>query len=133
MGENHLIDTNVANYFLNGVLPSQSLPFMRTVFDGGVNLSVVTKIELLGWSFPDVSSSSSAEHFVDSSTIYTLTDAVVSQTIALRKAHKIKLPDAIIAATAIVYGLTLISRNDKDFIGIPSLSYRNPFGEPTER
>lgn len=127
MGENYLIDTNVAIYFLNGVLPPQSLPFMRSVFDSGVNLSVITKIELLGWSFPDDLSTHSAEQFVEASTIYSLTDEVVSQTIALRKFHKIKLPDAIIAATAIVYGLMLISRNDKDFISIPSLSYRNPF------
>lgn len=127
MGENYLIDTNVAIYFLNGVLPAQSLNFMRSVFDSGVNLSVITKIELLGWSFSDELSTNSAERFVEASTIYSLTDEVVSQTIALRKSHKIKLPDAIIAATAIVYGLMLISRNDKDFISIPSLSYRNPF------
>jgi len=133
MGENYLIDTNVAIYFLNGVLPPQSLPFMRSIFDSGANLSVITKIELLGWSFPGVSSSNSAEQFVDTSTIYALTDAVVSLTIILRKAYKIKLPDAIIAATAIVYDLTLISRNDKDFVGIPSLAYRNPFSEPTEK
>ena len=127
MGESYLIDTNVAIYFLNGVLPSQSLPFMRSVFDGEVNLSVITKIELLGWSFPDDLSTNSAEQFVEASTIYSLTDEVVSQRITLRKSHRIKLPDAIIAATAIVHGLTLISRNGKDFITISSLSYRNPF------
>lgn len=127
MGADFLIDTNVAIYFLNGVLPPQSLPFMRSVFDSGVNLSVITKIELLGWSFPDDASSNSAEQFVDTSTIYALTDAVVSQTIALRKAYKIKLPDAVIAATALVYDLTLLSRNDKDFLHISGLSYRNPF------
>jgi predicted nucleic acid-binding protein len=127
MGENYLIDTNVAIYLLDGVLPPQSLPFMRSVLDSGLNLSVITKIELLGWSFPDASSRNSAEQFVDTAIIYGLTDAVVSQTIALRKAYKIKLPDALIGATAMVYGLTLISRNDRDFLSIPSLAYLNPF------
>ena len=50
-----------------------------------------------------------------------------SSSIELRKARKIKLPDAIIAATAIVHDLILVSRNDKDFAAIPSLRYSNPF------
>jgi predicted nucleic acid-binding protein len=37
------------------------------------------------------------------------------------------MPDAIIAATAIVLDYTLLSRNDKDFIQISELKYVNPF------
>jgi predicted nucleic acid-binding protein len=51
-----------------------------------------------------------------------LDENVVKQTIAIRKTHKIKLPDAVIAATALVYGLSLISRNEADFKKIPHLS-----------
>ncbi len=38
----------------------------------------------------------------------------------------IKLPDAIIAATALVHGLTLITRNTKDFNRIEQLDVVNP-------
>lgn len=37
------------------------------------------------------------------------------------------LPDAVIAATALIHDLTLISRNDKDFTSIPLLKYVNIF------
>jgi len=40
---------------------------------------------------------------------------------------KIKLPDAVIAATALVHGLELISRNESDFKKIPGLAVVNPF------
>ena len=65
--------------------------------------------------------------FISDSIILSLTDEVVERTIELRKLYKIKLPDAIIAATAIVHDFTLISRNDKDFARITELKYLNPF------
>ncbi len=52
--------------------------------------------------------------FVKASVVYNLDEAIILKTVELRKTYKIKLPDAIIAATAIVHGLTLISRNLKD-------------------
>lgn len=127
MDEGFLIDTNIAIYFLEGVLPSQSLPFMRSVLSGGIKLSVITQIELLGWQSKDGDKAMVTEEFVKKSVCYPLDEAVIQKTIALRKQLKIKLPDAIIAATALVYDLTLVSRNDKDFLAIPELSYRNPF------
>jgi predicted nucleic acid-binding protein len=41
--------------------------------------------------------------------------------------HNIKLPDAIIAATALVYELTIITRNTKDFEKIEGLNVINPY------
>jgi predicted nucleic acid-binding protein len=56
-----------------------------------------------------------------------LSDEIVNETIELRKTKRMKLPDAIIAATAIVHNLCLVSRNDKDFDKIPNLFYTNPY------
>ncbi len=56
-----------------------------------------------------------------------LTELVVKQTILLRKQNKTKLPDVIIAATAIVFDLTLITRNTNDFKNIPNLTVINPY------
>lgn len=39
----------------------------------------------------------------------------ISATIALRKIYKIKLPDAVIAATSLAHGLSLITRDEADF------------------
>jgi len=56
-----------------------------------------------------------------------LTEEVEKQTIQIRKIKKIKLPDAIIAATAMVYNLTLVTHNMDDFKSIQGLKIINPF------
>ncbi|WP_257666684.1 PIN domain-containing protein [Parapedobacter tibetensis] len=60
------------------------------------------------------------------SAIIGVDEHVISETIRIRKTHKIKLPDALIAATAIVNNLTLIADNDKDFLMVSALKYINP-------
>jgi predicted nucleic acid-binding protein len=56
-----------------------------------------------------------------------LNDKVVNKTIELRRKHKKKLPDTIIATTAIVHGLTLATRNVTDFKSIENLPILNPW------
>jgi predicted nucleic acid-binding protein len=58
---------------------------------------------------------------------YQLNDIVISKTILLRQQHKIKTPDAIIAATALIHNLTLVSRNTVDFKSISGLKVINPY------
>jgi predicted nucleic acid-binding protein len=53
---------------------------------------------------------------------------IVQKTISIRKSKKIELPDAIIAATALVHGFTLISRNTSDFKNIMGLKVIDPYG-----
>lgn len=47
--------------------------------------------------------------------------------IVIRKHFRVKLPDAIIAATALVHDLSLITRNYNDFKKIQSIEILNPF------
>jgi hypothetical protein len=49
------------------------------------------------------------------------------KTADIRKQYKLKLPDAIIAATDLIYDLTLITRNTKDFQNIPGIATVNPW------
>jgi predicted nucleic acid-binding protein len=65
--------------------------------------------------------------FIDAAIIYDLNDDVVNTNIAICKQQKIKLPDAIIAATALIYDLSLINRNTKDFENIYGLQIVNPW------
>lgn len=127
MGQRFLIDTNIAIYFLDGHLPASSLPLMSRVINQESNISVITKIELLGWKFPNPNKFDITSAFIDYSNIFPLSEDIVAKTIEIRQQYKIKLPDAIIAATAIVFDFTLISRNDKDFSNIKELQYFNPF------
>ena len=127
MGQPTLLDTNIFIYLTKGGLDEPTLLRLRSATSSGFNLSVISKIELLGYAFPTIEEKEQAESFIKASTIFALNDDIVDKTIELRKARKIKLPDAIIAATAIVHNMILISRNDKDFAPIPSLRYSNPF------
>jgi predicted nucleic acid-binding protein len=65
--------------------------------------------------------------FFESSTILGLSDGIVNKTIQIRQKQKIKLPDAVIASTALMNGLVLITRNTKDFRAIPDLEVINPY------
>jgi toxin FitB len=56
-----------------------------------------------------------------------LNDDIVDKTIAIRKTQRIKLPDAIVAATALVYALILVTRNTLDFKNIRGLKLIDPF------
>lgn len=58
--------------------------------------------------------------------VFNLDETIIVKAIELRRNHKTKLPDAIIAATAIVYDVTLITRNTKDFQNITELKTVNP-------
>ena len=56
--------------------------------------------------------------------------AVAERAGRIRRATNVRLPDALIAATAIEHGLTLLTRNRRDFEAIPGLMFPES-GEPS--
>ena len=128
MGTTYLLDTNTVIYFFDAALSEKSLNFIEENLDEtGSFISIISKIELLGWQAPTPEAIRQVERFVNDSTIIPLTNDIADKAIDLEQGKKIKLPDAVIAATALVHDLTLISRNDDDFRKIPGLKYLNPF------
>ena len=127
MGTPSLLDSNIVIYLIKGGLDYEVEQKLRNATLTGLTLSVITKIEILGFAFPTDDVQSKTERFISKSTILPLDDEIVEKTIEIRRTYKIKLPDALIAATAIVFDMTLLSRNDKDFTQIPELKYMNPF------
>ena len=55
-----------------------------------------------------------------------LTQAIADQSIYLRQQRRIGLGDAIIAATAMVHNLALVTRNTEDFRWISGLELMDP-------
>ncbi|MFN0214064.1 MAG: type II toxin-antitoxin system VapC family toxin [Saprospiraceae bacterium] len=127
MGTGYLVDTNIAIYTLKGILPQNAAAFLAPILNGGCIMSVISRIELLGFTFPMSDDELKAKKFIEDSTILPLSDVVADQSIEIRKLHKIKLGDTLIAATAIVNDLTLLTRNDADFKNIANLKLVNPF------
>jgi len=124
MGKRYLIDTNIIIYFLSQELPPNSLTFISKIIDDEFNLSVISKIEVLGYP----NTKESTVKFIALANVFNIDDRIVDVTIQLRREYlKIKLPDAIIAATALVNNFELITRNTKDFKKIKSLKVIDPF------
>ena len=122
----YLIDTNAVIDYLGEKLPASGMEFMNGVIDAVPIVSVVTKIEVLGFNTPDEPYQLLIS-FMNDATVLHLTEDIVEASIEVRKNYKTKLPDAIIAATALVHGFTLISRNTKDFQPIAGLACINPY------
>ncbi len=125
MEQGYLLDTNIIIYFLQGRLTTNSSLLLNLLIDGNNKISFVTKIELLSHDEPDPEEA--ANRFLSNSIVFGVDESIIAKTILIRKENKIKLPDAIIAATAIVNNLTLITRNEKDFKNISGLRWINPF------
>lgn len=123
----YLMDTNAVIDYLGNKLPASSMDFMNTVIDAIPNVSVVTKIEVLGFNASD-EHYQLLTHFINDANVLELSNNVVEASIEIRKKHKTKLPDAIIAATALVYNLAVISRNASDFKNIEGLQVIDPHG-----
>lgn len=110
----YLFDTNIIIYYFNGLTADENLhDLLRDSF----NISVITKIEFLGWGefAADRELYGKAQTLLRHATLYELTEEVAEQTIRLRQQFKTKTPDAIIAATALVNGLTVVTHNTDDF------------------
>ena len=122
MVEKYLLDTNIVISFSENKFTEKAKSFIAGQIDGHPHFSVISKIELLSVS----ETRNEIIELIQSSTIIGLTDAIIDKTISLRKAYKIKTPDAIIAATAIVEGRILITNDIKDFQGIKGLKVLYP-------
>lgn len=115
------MDSNVLIDYTALLLPQLGSDFVEQLFNDDFLISIVVKIEVLG--FNDIPQKMTAmEEFVSSANIFPLDDKVSQKTIELRRLfRKLKLGDAIIAATALVNDFTLISRNLSDFKQISGL------------
>ncbi len=124
MGTRYLIDSNVIIDFLNGILPNKG---KELLFSAEPIISIITQIEISGYSALSNNDKSRIDEFIASAVIYNIDQPIAIKTISIRSKRKIKLPDALIAATAIQNGLTLITRNVTDFEKIEGLDLINPY------
>lgn len=128
MGPKYLIDSNVIIEFLINSLPEDGVEWLIDVVNKKEHcVSPINQIEVLGYN-GDASEMERAIAFVAGPKSISIDDRVVAEAINVRKQKRIKLPDAIIAATAIVHGLTIVSKNVKDFKGLKGIEVINLHG-----
>jgi predicted nucleic acid-binding protein len=128
MGIKYLWDTNTAIYYLQQQFPPSAEKFMDDlVKDEQPVISAITEIELLCWKTATEKDLEVLHNFINDALVIELEQPIKLKTADIRKTHKIKLPDAIIAATALVYDLTLLSRNVSHFSNISGIKIINPW------
>ncbi len=121
-----LIDTNVLIDYLGGAASPTLVANVETALGAGSVVSVITTMELLGWRGHSAQSRSDAESLLRGMGELGLARPVVEEVIRLRSQTAIKLPDAIIAASAMLENLSLMTGNASDFTAIPGLTLLDP-------
>jgi predicted nucleic acid-binding protein len=94
-GNNLVLDTSVAIDILGGDERAATLVQGAIVY-----VSVITRVELLSVARPRTHSPQAAKNLLADCKLVQFSDEIQDHTIRLRKAYKLKLPDAAIAATA---------------------------------
>ena len=103
-----LLDSNVIIDALNGIEDA----VREVLSDPEAVVSVVAWVEVLA-GYRD-GADAAARELLKTLTVADLSPAVLEETVSIRRATRLKLPDAIILATARVHGLTLSTRNTRD-------------------
>jgi hypothetical protein len=89
------------------------------------NLSVITRAEVLaGFATANVAL---ARDLLDHFPALPITAEIADLAASLRRSERWKLPDALQAAVAMHHGLTLVTRNSKDFRGGGELEVLVPY------
>ena len=120
-----LLDSNAIIYFASPGFAHHRNEYSK--FDLAV--SSISRIEVLGYHALDQDKEKDFEDYFAAIVVLEMTSEVVERAIWLRQQKKIGLGDAIVAATALVHELALVTRNTKDFKWIDSLTLIDPFAE----
>jgi predicted nucleic acid-binding protein len=126
MEQKYLIDTNIISHLFSNRIPTSGKEFVEKIINSNFIISVVVEIEVL--TFHEIPQKMPLiEEFIKLANVIQLDREITLKAIDIRKlSKKIKLADAIIAATAIVHDLILVTNNLKDFQHISELKLIDP-------
>lgn len=105
-----VFDTNILIDYLNGI---QEAADELALYSEKV-ISIISYIEVLVGA-ADREEEQLLRKFLSAFQVKALSGSVAELSIQLRKQHRLKVPDAIVYATARDEGCMLVSRNTKDF------------------
>jgi predicted nucleic acid-binding protein len=118
-----LIDSNIIIY---AAMPEHT-NLRQFIAEQTPAVSAVSYVEVLGYHKLTDSERQDLEAFFAAASLLPLSDAVLDQAVQLRQQKKRTLGDSLVAATALVHQLTLVTRNTDDFDWIDGLTLLNPF------
>ena len=127
MDERFIIDTNIIIYYLDNKIPNEQISKMTRIFLESFNLSTISVIELLGWQKLNEFDKAKMELFLSKANVHFVDLLTQLKSIEIKQKRKIATPDTIIAATALLHGYTVVTRNVDDFSKIDGIKIFNPF------
>lgn len=104
-----LFDTNILIDYLNNVTEART----ELQLHRDRAISAVTWIEVMVGA--DARHEAGTRRFLQGFEIIGLNDKVADLAVQIRRQHRIKLPDAVVWASARIGGRLLVTRNTKDF------------------
>jgi predicted nucleic acid-binding protein len=118
-----LLDSNIIIY----ASQSENTQIRQFIGEHDIVVSAVSYVEVLGYHLLTEEYRLYFEEFFGVVEVLPISNAVLARAVLLRQMRRMTLGDAIIAATALVYGRTLVTRNIEDFRWIAELTLINPF------
>lgn len=106
-----IFDSNILIYISKNILKIEDI----ITSDIRPSISIISYIEVLGFPFITNEDQLYMQKICSSCKLIYLSDLIVLETINIRKKYRIKLPDAIIYATALIENVPLLTKNIKDF------------------
>lgn len=94
-------------------------------------VSALSYLEVLGYHQLTDEQRQYFDDFFQAAQVLPISRDVLAQAAVLRQQRRMTLGDAIIAGTALVYDLTLVTRNVNDFRWITGLNLLNPLEDMT--
>lgn len=125
MSTEYLVDTNILIYHTKGSQVTEGF-ISKLLTEGAFNISILTKIEFLGWNRHTSEGFEKCRRLIEPANIYHVDDDTANKAIELRRKINIKFADAVIAATALLNNLKLATRNVDDFKAVVGLELFNP-------
>ena len=118
-----LLDTNVW-IDAHGGRPDACRVFAqaRATQAAWIGFSSMTRLEVLGYSGLSADDDKGLRELLGQFEEVPVFPAVIDEAIRLRRLHKMKSPDAIIAATALLQQAEVVTRNTSDFKKVAGLS-----------
>jgi toxin FitB len=118
-----LLDSNIVIY-----ATQQEHGWLRTdMLSQPFSVSQTTRAEVLGWHRITPEDVADLEEFLAAGTALSITDDIVDCAIQLRQQKKMSLGDSLVAATALLHDIELVTRNTDDYKHLAGLRLVNPF------
>jgi predicted nucleic acid-binding protein len=123
-----MLDSNLIIYAARPEYPG----LRRLIAARSPAVSAFSVVEVLGYHKLSAAERAYFEAFFEAAEVLPLSDAVVARAVSVRQARKMSLGDALVAATALVFGRELLTHNLRDFAGVPGLAVSDPLaaGDP---